>query len=137
MANVKVEEEIAADTNAVWKLMSDFGGVKEWNAGIDGCEVEGTGVGSVRTLSMGGISIKERLESLDDEAKTYSYAIIEGPIPATGYLATVQLSEAGPGRTKVLWTSEFEPNGAPVEDLVKLFEGIYQGGIKAAEKAVG
>ncbi len=137
MGNVRVEEEIAADAGKVWDLMSDFGGVKSWNSGIETCEVEGEGVGMVRTLGMGGISIQERLEKLDADNKTYSYAIIGGPIPATGYLAKVVVSDAGAGRTKIVWTSEFEPNGATEEDLVKLFEGIYQGGIKAVEKAVG
>ncbi len=136
MSKVRVEEEIAAEAEAVWDLMSDFGGLCSWNSGIESCELEGEGVGAVRTLSMGGLTIKERLESVDPTAKTYSYAIIEGPIPATGYLATVVISDAGQGKTKILWTSEFEPNGAPEADLVQLFEGIYAGGIKAAEKKV-
>ena len=85
---------------------------------------------------MGGISIKERLEGLDEATKTYSYSIIEGPIPAKDYLATVTVSDAGSGRTQISWSCTFEPEGAPEADLVKLFEGIYQGGIAAAEKAV-
>ena len=53
-----------------------------------------------------------------------------------GALATVTVSDAGPGRTKVLWTCDFEAQGAPEEDLAKLFAGIYEGGIQAVEKAV-
>jgi carbon monoxide dehydrogenase subunit G len=136
MANVRVERQINGDSQKVWDLMSDFGGLASWNPQIDSCEVAGQGVGAVRTLSMGGLVIKERLESIDAASRKYSYAIIEGPVPATGYLATVQISDAGSGKTTVLWTSEFEPAGAPEEDLVKLFEGVYQGGIQAAEKAV-
>ncbi len=136
MAKVRVEKEIAGDAGKVWKLMSDFGALASWSPGIDSCELEGEGVGAVRTFSMGGLVLKERLESFDEAARTYSYAIVEGPVPATGYLATVQVGDAGAGRTKILWTSEFEPAGAPEADLVQLFEGVYQGGIKAVEKAV-
>ncbi len=40
------------------------------------------------------------------------------------------------GKTKIAWSCDFEPNGAPEADLVQLFQGIYQGGIKAVEKAL-
>lgn len=134
MSSVRVEEVIAAEPQAVWRLMSDFGGLKAWNPQIDSCELAGQGVGAVRTLSMSGLTIKERLETLDAAAMTYSYSIIEGPLPATGYLATVEVSDAGNGRTRVVWSSKFEPAGAPESDLVALFEGIYRGGIQAVEK---
>ncbi len=136
MSNVRVEEEISADSTAVWNLMSDFGGLCSWNPGIETCDLDGEGVGAVRTIGMGGISLKERLESLDGDAKTYSYSIVEGPIPATGYVATVVISDAGAGKTRVEWSCEFEPNGAPEADLIQLFEGIYRGGIQAVEKAL-
>ncbi len=136
MSKVHVEEEIAAEAGAVWNLMSDFGGLCSWNPGIESCELEGEGVGAVRTLKMGGIVLKERLEGLDGAAKTYSYSIIEGPIPATGYVAKVAVSDAGSGKTKISWSCNFEANGAPEADLVQLFQGIYQGGIKAVEKAL-
>ncbi len=137
MSKVRVEEVIAADARAVWRIMSDFGGLRAWNPQIETCEVKGDGVGAVRTFSMSGLTIAERLESFDEAAMTYSYSIIEGPVPATDYLATVQVSEAGAGQTKILWTSEFVPAGAPEADLVGLFEGIYRGGIKAVAKVVG
>jgi carbon monoxide dehydrogenase subunit G len=136
MSKVRVEEEIAADSAAVWDLMSDFGALRDWNPQIETCEVDGDGVGAVRTFSMGGITIKERLESLDPAARTYSYSIIAGPIPVTGYLANVAVSDAGAGKTKIVWTSDFEANGAPEADMAQLFQGIYQGGIKAVEKKV-
>ncbi len=137
MGAVTVEKEIAAEVQKVWGLMSNFGDLRSWNPQIETCELEGEGVGAVRTFSMSGITIKERLESLDDEAKSYSYSIIEGPIPAKNYLATVVLSDLGAGRTKVHWRSEFEAVGAKEEDLVKLFEGIYAAGIDSVEKTLG
>lgn len=137
MPKVRVEEEIAAEARAVWRIMSDFGAMKTWNPQIETCEMEGEGVGAVRTFSMSGLTIKERLESLDELRMTYSYSIIEGPVPATGYVATVTVSGAGAGRTRILWTSDFEPAGAPEADLIALFEGIYRGGIQAVAKVVG
>jgi hypothetical protein len=134
MPKVRVEEVIAADPQVVWRIMSDFGGLKAWNPQIESCVLDGEGVGAVRTFAMTGLTIKERLESLDEAARTFSYAIIAGPLPATDYLATVQISDAGAGKTRILWTSDFVPAGAPESDLVALFEGIYRGGIKAVAK---
>lgn len=136
MSSVRVEEVIAADAERVWQVMSDFGGLKAWNPQIDACDVEGEGVGAVRTLSMMGLTIKERLEALDADAKSYSYAITEGPLPATGYLATVEVADAGDGRTCIVWSCNFEPAGAPEADLVALFEGIYRGGIQSVAKVL-
>jgi carbon monoxide dehydrogenase subunit G len=136
MAEVKVEQEIAASADQVWKLMRDFGGLKAWNPGIDSVEVTGEGVGAVRTIKMGGITIKERLEHLDDAGRTFRYSIIEGPVPARDYLATVQVEEAGPARTRIVWGSRFEPQGASVADLTGLFEGIYKGGISSLQKTL-
>ena len=100
MAEVKVEQEIGASADRVWKLMRDFGGLKAWSPGIESCEVEGEGIGAVRTIKMGTISLKERLEYLDDATRTFRYSIVEGPIPVSEYLATVSVSEAGPDRAR-------------------------------------
>lgn len=136
MAEVKVEQEIGASAERVWQLMRDFGGLKAWNPAIESVEVEGSGIGAVRTIKMGGISIKERLEHLDDAGRTFRYSIIEGPVPARDYLATVTVHEAGPDRARIVWGSRFEPQGAPEADLIGLFEGVYKGGISALRKTL-
>lgn len=137
MAEVKVEQEIGASADKVWKVMRDFGGLKAWNPGIESCEVEGEGIGAVRTIKMGNFSLKERLEHLDDATRTFRYSIVEGPIPASDYLATVTVTEAGPDRARIVWGSRFEPNGASVADLTGLFEGVYKGGISSLKKSLG
>jgi carbon monoxide dehydrogenase subunit G len=136
MAEVKVEQEIDASADRVWKLMRDFGGLKAWNQGIESVEVAGEGVGAIRTIKMGAITIKERLEHFDDAGRTFRYSIVEGPVPARDYLATVQVEEAGPDRARIVWGSSFEPQGASVADLTGLFEGIYKGGIAGLRKTL-
>jgi carbon monoxide dehydrogenase subunit G len=136
MAEVKVEQEIEASADKVWKLMRDFGGLKAWNPGIDSVEVAGEGIGAIRTIKMGPMTIKERLEHLDDASRTFRYSIVEGPVPARDYLATVQVEEAGPSRTRIVWGSTFEPEGASVADLTGLFEGVYKGGIASLRKTL-
>ncbi|MDG2304048.1 MAG: SRPBCC family protein [Candidatus Binatia bacterium] len=136
MGEIRVEEEVDAKPETVWALVREFGGVKEWNDGIDSCEVDGSGIGAVRTLKMGGIEIQERLEHIDDTGRTFSYSIISGPVPVENYLASMTIHDAAEGKARVTWQGSFDPKGVAEEDCAKLFTGVYQGGIAAIRKAV-
>ena len=136
MTTAKVTQTVAAPVEDVWRVMSDFGGI-EPNEMIAGCTMEGEGVGAVRsiTLTAGG-EIIERLESCDAGTHTFSYAIINDcPLPVKNYVATVKLS--GGDATTVEWSGTFDAAGAPEADVVKLIEGIYQGGIQRARDKLG
>lgn len=135
MARVEVRDEIDASRDVVWDLVSDFGGVKRISPEVESCVLDGEGVGAVRTINTQGIVIKERLESLDGNNYTFSYSIVEGPIPFTNYLATVVLDTAGPGRTRINWSGNFEPAGVPEDMLKQLVEGIYRQLIAGVKKA--
>jgi len=136
MGEVKVEEEVEAEVDTIWNIVRDFGGLKKWSAGLESCEVEGSGIGAVRTIKMGPIEIKERLEKLDEAKRSFSYAIVGGPVPVENYLSTMTISEAGPKRARITWSATFTAKGAPEADCVKLFEGVYKGGIAGLRKAV-
>jgi carbon monoxide dehydrogenase subunit G len=135
MARVEVRDEIDAPREIVWDLVSDFGGVKRISPEVESCVLDGQGVGAVRTINTQGIVIKERLESLDGKNYTFSYSIVEGPIPFTNYLAHVELSPDGE-RTKVNWSGSFEPAGVPEDTLKQLVETIYRNLIGGIKKAV-
>ena len=136
MARVEVRDEIDASREVVWDLVSDFGGVKRISPEVESCKLDGEGVGAVRTINTQGIVIKERLESLDADKCTFSYSIVEGPIPFTNYLAQVELTPAGPQRTKINWSGSFEPAGVPEDSLKGLVETIYRNLIGGIKKAV-
>jgi hypothetical protein len=135
VAEVVVKDVIDAPVEAVWEILADFGGVKRWSSIIESCEVEGDGVGAVRTLGLpGGVSLRERLESLDAGRHTYAYSILEpAPLPLKGYLARVSLTDRG-GRCAIDWRGSFEPAGVSEEQAAKLVRGVYTGGIAALKK---
>ena len=135
MGKARVEDTIEAKVDAVWALVRDFGGIDRWNDGMQSCVLDGEGIGAVRTIQLGDFIIRERLEKLDEAKKTLSYAIIEAPVPATNYLATMELSESSPTSTRIVWSSTFEPAGATDEQLAQLFETIYRQGIEGLRKA--
>jgi hypothetical protein len=137
---VRVSEEVAAPADAVWQRVRDFGGLTDWSPGIEKCEIEGEGVGAVRTLTMpGGLTLQEKLESFDESGRSFSYSIVEPtPLPLSGYLSTFQVTALGDDRCRIDWTGRFTPaEGTPEEQARGMVEGIYGGGIKALRKSVG
>ena len=134
MAEVKVEGELGASVDEVWKVVGDFVGmVQALGAPV---ESEGEGIGQTRTISMGPQPIVERLEERDEAAKKVVYSIVEGPLPVADYVSTMQLSPAGDARSKLTWSSTFEPVGD--EAMAKqIVTGIYDGGIKALQGRFG
>ena len=133
MASTHVEGDIAAPLDDVWKVVSDFGGFLEAQ-GVP-VEVEGQGVGALRKVTIGSAVIVEKLESVDDETHTTSYSIVEGPLPATDYLATIHLTASGDTATHIEWTSTFQPAGGMSDDDVsQIIASVYQGGIQGLQR---
>jgi carbon monoxide dehydrogenase subunit G len=133
MAKIAVNEEYAASADAVWERMAQFGSL-DWMPGVEKCSVEGDGVGAVRSISMGPMTIKERLESFDPDARTLSYSIVEGPLPTKNYLATIIVSEQGDG-CRVDWTATFDlPDGVDESAIAPAVAGGYGGALKTLKK---
>ena len=135
MAHVQVEGEIAAAPDAVWELVGDFGGfVKALGAPV---ELEGEGIGTLRTVKVGSNVVVERLEALDDEARSITYVITEaGPLPVRDYRATMELAPAGDA-CLLTWFSDFEPNGVDEDTAITAVRGIYEGGITGLRRHFG
>jgi hypothetical protein len=135
MSTVREEGELGAAIDEVWKLVGDFRGFVE-AMGVP-VAVSGEGIGATRSIPLGPTPTVERLEELDNDAKRLVYSIVEGPIPVTGYLATMQLSELDNGRTRLEWSCTFEPAGMSEADAVELVAGIYKGGIAGLQARFG
>ena len=135
MTAVHEEGELGASVDEVWKLVGDFAGLIE-AMGVP-VEVTGEGVGSTRSIAMGGAPTVERLEELDNDAKRLVYSMVEGPLPVSNYLATMQLSAVGDERTKLDWSSTFDATGMPEADAIEVIRGIYKGGIAGLQARFG
>ena len=135
MASVREVGELGAGVDEVWKLVGDFAGFVE-AMGIP-VESDGEGVGSTRTIAMGGSDTIERLEKLDNDTKTVQYSLLQGPLPVENYLSTMQLSAIDSGRTRLEWSSEFDPAGMSEADAIKAIRGIYRGGIAGLQARFG
>jgi hypothetical protein len=124
-----VNDQIDAPIQSVWRCFADFGDLRGWAPGEPQVELDGPGdrVGTVRSVNTGdGAAVRERLETYDPAARTFSYRIVESPFPFTDYVATVELGELAGGRTSIDWSSTFEPRGMTAEQTIELIERIYQ-----------
>lgn len=130
MATASASLHLAVPADKVWQLVGGFSALPDWLPLIASSEpAEG---GRLRKLTtQDGASITERLETYDNQARTYSYSITEGPFPVTDYLATLQVSVSGDNQTLVTWSGRFTPNGVSDAEAAALFQGIYEGGLEA------
>ena len=138
MTTIVAQEDFGASADAVWKRLGDFGGIADWMPGVEKCEVEGEGVGALRSISMGPMTIAERLVTYDAAARTLAYSIEGGPLPVKDYLATIRVSETGPDSCHVDWDARFELNeGIPADAIAPGLERAYGGALKALKKLLG
>ena len=139
MSKVNMSTRIKGSADEVWKLIRDFNGLPIFISAIKKSTMEGSGIGAVRTLSLdgGGPPIKEKLEKLDDQAKTLSYSIVTSPLPVQDYFSTVEIKDMGPGECEVKWYSTFQPKGVSEAEAVKVIEGVYTGAFEGLKKLFG
>lgn len=135
MSKVTVEEriQVQASPDTAWALLGDFGGLPGWFPVVTASRVVGNGVGAVRHLTMpDGNVLEERQETRDEAQRRYSYTVIGGPVPFTGYRSELRVA-AAPEGCEVVWSASFEPlAGAPM-DPVAFIRGAYRAGLESAK----
>ena len=135
MAKVSMSTDLNVSADQVWKLIGGFNALPDWHPSVEKSEL--TEEGQTRTLSLaGGGTIVEKLEKVDDGARTYSYSIIDSPLPVANYTSTIKVSGEGDNST-IEWSSDFDPAGASVEDAMQAVQGIYQAGFDNLKKMFG
>jgi hypothetical protein len=133
MAKVHASIMLPATAQSVWATIGEFGGIDKWHPAVRKSEQSESGGTVTRSLDLhGGGVILERLETKDDEGKTYSYSILEGPLPVANYKSTLLVTENADRRScTVEWSSEFTASGAPEAEAVGIVRGIYEAGFES------
>lgn len=138
MTSVSLKTRIQAPAEKVWQTVGDFNGLPKFVEAATKSSMEGEGVGALRTLTLpDGAEIVEKLESLDDEAKSLSYSILSGPLPVDGYIANMKISAAGAEACELEWSSTFEPKGVSEAEAREAIEGIYNMGFAGLKNIYG
>lgn len=123
MANVTETIVIPASPDAVWKIGGDVANVADWVPAIESSRMDG----DVRhaTFAGGGGEATERIVEHDDEARTYVYHYLTGPLPLSRYESRFTVREHADG-AEVVWTADFVAGSREEEAaLAEAISGIY------------
>jgi mxaD protein len=116
----------------VWKLVGSFDALDVWLPPVRGSSFTGnaTHAGAIRVLDLGNnATVTEKLLVYSAAEHRYSYAFLSSPLPVKNYVATIELSAEGEGKTRVKWTGTFDAAGAPDDQAKQAIQGIYDAGL--------
>jgi len=133
--DVKKRREAPGTPAEVWAIVGDFCAIKSWHPAVAECEQVKEGDVVFRTLTLkDGAKIKEKLTKTGDTS--YSYEIIESPLPVESYSAELMVGEDDEeNRVEIVWTAKFDAKGASDEDAAKTISGIFDAGLTGIKKA--
>lgn len=130
-----IKESINTTPDKLWEIVADFGALDTFVEGIESCEIEGSGTGAVRTLTLqDGTIVKEKLISRDDTQRKLTYSILESPMPIKNYTGTMQVEESDNQTSVFTWSSTFETGETAEEDMIQALEGLYAMGAEGLRK---
>ena len=141
MPHVVKSTIIDAPADRVWALLRDFNGHDRWHPAVASSAIEraqaADRIGCVRRFKLkDGSELREQLLALSDLEQTFSYCLLDTPIPMFNYVAHVRLLPVTDGdRTFWHWESRFTARPAEAAELTAMVgEQIYQAGFEAIRR---
>jgi len=126
---------VAGTPEAVWEKIGAFCGINDWHPAVEACDLSEEGGATYRTLTLpDGATIKEKL--VEETATSYTYEIVESPLPVANYSSTISVTADGDG-TLVDWQGNFDAKDVPDADAEGVIAGIYQAGLDEIAKMAG
>ena len=123
MVRVVKSTIIDAPVDRVWALLRDFNGHDQWHPAVKVSAIErhlpSDLVGCVRRFQLqDGSELREQLLALSDLEMTFSYCLLDTPVPLLNYVAHVRLLPVTDGnRTFWHWECRFTtPAGRAIDD---------------------
>jgi hypothetical protein len=133
VVELEVEGEFDVAADALWGVLRNFGDVS-WLPGAPEPVFEGEGPGMIRSVVIPPLpTAREQLDGIDEEARRVRYHILDGnPMPVREYSASMQVIDAGAGRSRLRWKSTWEPDGVSEEDARNAVSQLYTGVLAGA-----
>ena len=129
---------IDAPVDRLWSVLRDFNGHDRWHPIVAQSEIErghpSDRVGCVRRFALrDGSELREQLLTLSDLEMTFSYCLLDTPVPLFNYVAHVRLLPVTDGnRTFWHWEARFTaPAGAEAEMTKLVGELIFEAGFES------
>lgn len=144
MVKVVKSTILDAPVEAVWEVLRDFNGHDRWHPAVADSAIErrypSDKVGCVRRFHLtDGAELREQLLTLSDLETTFSYCLLETPVPLFNYVAHVRLIPVTDGdRTFWEWESSFSSPPNQLTAMASMVgEDIYEAGFAAIRQHMG
>ncbi|MEM7684657.1 MAG: SRPBCC family protein [Pseudomonadota bacterium] len=143
---VKILRSIVLDApvEAVWDVIRDFNGHDRWHPAVAESHVErgqpSDRVGCVRNFRLaGGENLREQLLTLSDLEMSFSYCLLDTPVPLFNYVAHVRLTPVtDTDSTFWEWESRFDTPAGQSQGLAEMVgSDIYAAGFEAVRTHMG
>ena len=132
---------IDAPVERLWAVLRDFNGHETWHPIVAKSAIErgypSDKIGCVRRFKLkDGSELREQLLALSDLEQTFSYCLLDTPMPMFNYVAHVRLLPVTDGdRTFWQWESRFTTRPEDREGITQMVaEQIYQAGFEAIRR---
>lgn len=132
MRKLALGEDAPQDADAVWAVIGDFSGMRKWAPIVEAESSEVTPDGLVRTLTLGGRTVKEL--RVDHGPHHYTYTLDRPDMKL--YRSTVSVRPLGDGRCMIELSIEFDPaEGVDMNESTTNFLKFLGGNLKAMKRA--
>ena len=134
LQQVKESINLDATPDKVWELIGQFGG--DWHPLIANIKLIGSGIGELRVIeTIDGKQIVERLDAIDNSARSYGYSNISG-IPASDYTGTLEVKPNGAG-SSVEWRAQYLGNGQGDLIVRTIVSTLFKTGLESLKPRFG
>jgi len=134
---------LAAPTDRVWEVLRDFNGHDRWHPIVAESRIErgepADRVGCVRRFVLqDGSELREQLLALSDLEQSFTYCLLDTPVPLFNYVATVRLLPVTDGDlTFALWRARFTTRPGEEGAMRRLVaEEVQKAGFEAVRSLV-
>lgn len=128
MAHIHETIEVDADPQQVWAIAGDPGRIADWVPALSSSREE---AGQRECTMTNGAELKERILEHSDEERSYTYEIIEAPVPLRSYRSRLSV-HGHDSHSHVDWEADFEPEQPEQEaELVEAFTQTYREGLES------
>ncbi len=147
--NVEYSIVINAPPEVVWEVVGDFNGLPRWLSTITESRIvlgKNRQEGAIRELRRAnGTKVQEKLIAYEPWNMSLGYTYIGGQVGATDYFPTMTVSDAGEGKSKVVWKARFKriaywtdepPAGQDDASQLAAFNKVYPMGLASLKKVI-
>ena len=125
MLNIVETSDIEASADTVWALVGAFDRL-DWVPNVTGISCVGQGVGATRRFTVDRHTMKERQVARDESGRSYSYHLLEGPLPVADYEATIAVEPLDVFGARVSLSARCEPVNVDVARCEWMLRKAYR-----------